>query len=275
MPEASVKPLIYLDIEGTGLDVSESRIIELCLYRHGEEPRTRRFNPGVPIPAEATEVHGITDDDVRDCPPFRSVSASVQKMVEGAVLVGYSLRRYDVPLLDAELRRAGQPGLPRTPEGKFDVLELDLYEIWQRHEPRTLVGAASRFAGLDLSQNAHSADADTAVLPHVLEGMVRQFGLQDLTHEELCALCVPEGEVDRDRKFLRGPDGVVRFNFGNSKGTPVLSDRGLLDWMTRKDFSAETKAFAREFIREIDRRENEALGVGANGALFEDDDLPF
>lgn len=242
--------LLFLDIEGTGLNPSEDRIVELCLFPAGGELRVRRINPGIPIPPESTAVHGITDQDVKDAPLFRQVAASVQRMVSGAALCGYSLRKYDSIMLDAELRRAGQPGLDRGPDGKFSMLEIDLYELWQRFEPRTLVGAAKRFACVDL-EDAHSADADTRVLPGVLAGMVDIFGLQDASIEDLHTLCVPDGEVDRDRKFKRTEDGTVVFNFGNSRGNPVHSDAGLLRWILGKDFSAETKAYASQFLEEI------------------------
>src|SRR5690606_15729725 len=128
--------------------------------------------------------------------------------------------------------------------------EIDLYALWQRCEPRTLAGATKRFAGMDLEQ-AHSARADTEILPRVLEGMAEAFGLDVSDISGLAALSVPEGEVDRDGKFLRRPDGTVVFNFGQSRGRPVTSDPGLLDWMLRRDFSPETKAFARLFLGQI------------------------
>lgn len=249
--------LLFLDIEGTGLDTANDRIIELCLYPAGGEPRTRRFNPGIPIPPESTAVHGITDEDVKNEPKFSQVAASVQEIVTGSVLVGYSLRRYDSLILDAELRRAGQAGLPRDEAGRICIPELDLYELWQRHEPRTLVGASARFAGVDL-QDAHSAGADTEVLPDVLNGIITAFGLGQLSTEDLCALCVPDGEVDRDGKFKRREDGVIVFNFGQSRGQNVLDNPGLLRWIIGKDFSMETKNYAIRFLEDSYNAEDDA-----------------
>ncbi len=242
--------LIFLDFEGTGTDPHNDRIVEICMLVSDGDDLITRVNPGVPIPAEATAVHGITNDDVRDAPPFRRLARVIQQLIDGAVLIGYSCRRYDTVLLDAELRRAGQPGLPLDEEGRIQVQEIDLYQLWMRSEPRTLVAAAKRFAGVDL-ENAHSAEADTRVLPHLLAGMRAAFGLGEASIEEMCALCVPDGAVDRDGKFLRREDGVVVFNFSNSKGKPVHDDPGLLRWMLNKDFSPETKAIARRFLDEI------------------------
>lgn len=252
--------LLYLDFEGTGTDPLNDRIVEMA-FASADGAWVARINPGIPIPPETTAIHGIGDADVADAPTFQSLAGKVQLLVEGRVLVGYNNRRYDTLLLDAELRRAGERGLPRDSDGRFAVLEIDLYQLWHRHEARTLTGAAKRFAGVDLGEDAHSADADTRVLAGVLGGMVHAFGLAPDV-ESLCRLSVPDGEVDRDGKFRRREDGVVVFNFGQKRGTPVHEEDGLLRWMLPRDFSAETKAFARTFLDEIEeawRREGEEL----------------
>lgn len=243
---------LYFDIEGTGLSVSEDRIVELCLYPVEGELRVRRINPTIPIPPESTAIHGITDEDVRDCPTFRQVAGSVQELVDDAVaLCGYSIRKYDTLLLDEELRRAGRSGLPRDDAGKLSLPEIDLYHIWQKNDPRSLVAAVKKFAGVDL-EDAHSADADTLHLPATLEGMLEEYGMAECSTEELAAFCVPEGEIDRAGKFKRTDDGTIIFNFGkDQRGKPVLSDSGFLQWMLGKDFPEETKAFARQFLVEI------------------------
>jgi DNA polymerase-3 subunit epsilon len=244
--------LLFIDCETTGVDPYADRIVEICLHRPGELDMALRINPGVPIPAEASEVHGITDEDVRDAPRFDEIALHVQELVTGAVLVGYNCRRFDTVLIDAELQRAGQPGLERGPDGKICTPEIDLYALWQRHEERTLIGAAKRFAGVDL-ENAHSAEADTLVLPQVLAGMVATFGLSGAGLDELCALCIAEGAVDRDGKFLRREDGVIVYNFSQKKGTPVSEDLGLLRWMLGKDFSRESKDIARALLAKAEQ----------------------
>lgn len=251
--------LLFLDFEGTGTDPQNDRIVEAAFHRAVNETWVTRVNPECPIPAEATAVHGIRDEDVRDAPTFRELASRIQAMVTGAVLVGYNLRRYDTLLLDAELRRAGQPGLARDEDGRLQVPEIDLFQLWQRHEPRTLTGAAKRFAGVELGDDAHTAEADTVVLLPVLEGMITAFGIAPEV-DALCRLSVPDGEVDRDGKFRRRDDGVVVFNFGQKRGTPVMEEEGLLRWMLARDFSAESKAYARAFLAEIEeawRREEE------------------
>lgn len=253
--------IIFLDFEGTGPDPIYDRIVEACFHIMPDalddvmsvegETWAFRVNPGIPIPAEATAVHGISDADIADAPPFAAYAADVQRLIDGNVLCGYNIRRYDSLILDAELQRAGQPGLARDPDGRICQRELDLFSLWQKEEPRNLATAATRFGGVDL-ENAHSAEADTLVLPDVLSGMMGAFGLGGLTLNQLCERCIPDGAVDRDGKFTRRDDGVVLYNFGNKRGTPVADDPGLARWMLGKDFSAETKAVARRLLEEIE-----------------------
>ncbi len=256
--------LLFLDFEATGVDPHNDRIVEFSFMTDIDDIWTERVNPGVPIPAEASAVHGITDANVADRPRFGEFAGAIQALIDGRTLVGYNCRRYDSVILDAELRRAGKPGLTRDEHGKIIQPEIDLFALWQLSEVRTLAGAAKRFAGVDL-EGAHSAEADTVVLPSIFAGMLTAFGLEGNSDEELCAMCIPEGALDRDGKFIRREDGVVVFNFSNSKGQPVLNDPGLLRWMLGKDFSEETKAYAREFLDEIYRP---APAVAEQGGFF-------
>lgn len=262
------RPLVFLDLEGTGPDPYYDRIVEMAFVdEHGTMLLNTRVNPGRPIPAEVIEVHGITDADVKDAPKFVDLAARVQEILRGVVLVGYNLIRYDTILIDRELRSAGQVGLERDTAGRIIQPEIDLFGIWQRSEPRKLVTAAKRFGGHDLGDDAHAAGADTACLPAVLDGMCRAFGHAADNLAQLVEMSRPEGFVDRDGKFVRRADGVVVFNFSQSRGQPVSGDPGLLEWMLRKDFSPETRAFASGFLDEISAAQRrEVYGEG---------DLPF
>ena len=247
--EAAMR-IAYLDLEGTGTDPYRDRIVEICMLSDDGRELYTRVNPGMPIPKAATAVHGITDEDVAAAPVFAQIAGEVQAFVDGAVLCTYNGRRYDVPLLDAELRRTGARGLPRDDYGRIAVPEIDLFAIWSNLEPRNLASAARRFAGVQL-EDAHSASADTRVLPAVLRGLCLEFALDPNDIDELVRLSVRQGSVDRDGKFLIDGNGVVVFNFGPKRGTPVSWEPGLLEWMLERDFSAETKAFAEAFLRAI------------------------
>lgn len=258
--------LVFMDLEGTGVDPYHDRIVEIAMFGADGQPLLHTLvDPQIPIPPETTEIHGITDEDVAGQPMFPALARQVERILAGSTIVGYSSMRYDTPLIDAELRRAGRPGLPRDENLFIDVPEIDLYNVWAHAEPRTLVGAAARFAGVDLSENAHRADADTKVLPAVLRGMLAEFGggaLPPLRSEDgqpnwmelmrgLRELSRPEWMVDRDGKFRREEDGTIVFGFSQNRGRPVHHHASFLEWMLKKDFSPETRAFARRFLDEV------------------------
>ncbi|MGH7468719.1 MAG: 3'-5' exonuclease [Longimicrobiales bacterium] len=246
------RPILFFDFESTGVDPYTDRIVEFCLQPTHGIVRAGRVNPGVPVPAEATAIHGISDADVAACPKFEHYAADLQALVLGAVLCGYSCRRFDTVLLHEELRRAGLPGLQTDDEGLIVHPEIDLFQLWVRHEDRKLVTAARRFGKRELTEDAaHSADSDTAVLPDTLLGMCSEFGLDAGNVDQLVSLSVPEGAVDRDGKFLRRADGVVVFNFGKSRGLPAVEDLGLLEWVMRQAFmTPETRNVARALHNE-------------------------
>lgn len=247
-----MRRVIFFDLETTGTDPYVDRICEFA-FLDGPDSLVERVNPGVPIPAEATAVHGISDADVADSHPFVYWAPTIQALVHDAVLCGFNSRRFDTVLLHNELLRAGEEGLPLDSVGRIMQPEIDLYELWLRHENRKLVTAAKRFGGIELGEDAHAADADTRVLPATLAGMCEAFGLDAENIEQLCALSVPDGAIDRDGKFVK-KDGVVCFNFGNRRGEPADSDLGLLEWVLRKDFNQETKAVALAIYRHATRR---------------------
>lgn len=242
--------LLGFDLESTGLDPYNDRIVEISLQPTWADPLVTYINPGIPIPAEVTAVHGITDEMVKDSPRFVEIAPFVQAMCETATLVGFNCRRFDTLLLAVELKRAGCAGLAKHPDGLLAVEEIDIYQLWYRAEPRTLADAARRFAGIELGDDAHSAEADTKVLSAILAGMIRQFNLPDDV-AELARLSVPDGAVDRDGKFKRDGEGVVRFTFGKHRGEPVCEHLDFVNWMLdpARDFSPETKVIARRLMR--------------------------
>jgi len=229
----------FFDLETTGVDPYADRIVEIAVHRPGVGEYVGLINPERPIPPGATEVHGISDDDVALAPPFRDVAGKIREMIEGAILVGYASRNFDTIMLDEEFRRAKVEQLPRDEFGSINVPEIDLFRVWKARERRTLVTAARRFAGRDLD-NAHTAQADAAILDQVARGMMAEFGIDEI---EMLADSHPPDEVDRDGKFKRLESGVIVFNFGKHKDEPVSENRDYLDWMMTADFSPEVKAW--------------------------------
>lgn len=260
-PSVKDKRHVWFDLEATGLDPHTDRIVEIAIL---ELPSGQTYhslvNPGVPIPAEVTEIHGISDDDVKDAPTFGAIAEAIQASVTDAVLCHFNGRRYDTVLLDAELRRAGRPGLPRDEIGRIVLPEIDLYRIWFQAEERSLVAAAKRFAGVDL-ENAHSAEADTDVLPKILAGMAAEFGFDANDADALVKLSCPEDEVDRSGKF-RKENGVAVFNFGKHKDQPVRENLDYVGWMLTADFPEETKAVGRYLIRHFEKKAGGQTSMG-------------
>jgi len=225
--------MFAVDLEATGLDPHEDRIVELAIVRaeDGMVVLHERFHPGRPIPPAATAVHGISDADVAHSDPFSVHASRVQKMLDGAVLLGFNSRRYDTVMIDAELRRAGEPGLDLA-----RMREIDLLRVWTLSERRTLERAVQQFLGHG-HEGAHSALSDAEALVPLARAMKRAWGLED---HDLLDLSSPRGEVDRSRRLRLDDRGRVVFNFGKHAGEPVREQPEYLDWMLKSDFPPDT-----------------------------------
>ena len=168
------RPLVFFDIESTGLNIATDRIVEISIVKvspgapgcpNDVEVKTRRINPTIPIPADATAVHGITDDDVKDCPRFSQIAKSLAQFMQGCDIAGYNSNKFDIPLLAEEFLRAGVD---------FDFRKrnlVDVQNIFHKKEQRTLKAAYKFYCGRNLD-NAHSAEADTMATYEVLEAQL-------------------------------------------------------------------------------------------------------
>ena len=241
-------PLVVFDLETTGPDRLTDRIVEVAAVKVAPDGEVAvfetRVNPGVKIPREATAVHGITDADVADAPPFAEVAPRLAAFLEGCDLAGYNLRGFDVPLLARELERAK---VPFSFDGRRVV---DAQVIYFRKEPRDLAAAVRTFVGRE-HEGAHSALADTVAAAEVLAGQLARYGDLPRGIAALAAFTAPvEGRwVDADKRFV-WRDGVAVFNFGAKRGQ-ALADVAAkspeyLDWMLEADFPEEAKRIVRE-----------------------------
>ena len=237
------RPLVFFDIESTGLSPEKDRIVEISLikvYPDGhEEVRTRRINPECHIPEESTAVHGITDDDVRDCPTFRQVAKSLASMIQGCDIAGYNSNRFDVPLLGEEFIRAGV-------EVDFSRCRfIDVQTIFHKMERRTLEAAYKFYCKKDLTE-AHSAEADTRATLEVLKAQLDRYpeNLQNDV-EFLSSFTMQQRNLDLAGRFVYNEKDEVVINFGKHKGTPVAEvlkkEPGYYDWVMKADFSEDTK----------------------------------
>lgn len=222
------RALIFFDLETTGANPSTDRIVEIAVARATPDVVERRrylVNPGIPIPAGATEVHGICDDDVRDAPPFRRLARGCAKFFEGAAIVAFNGLRFDMPLLESEMRRA---------DVEFDAEAFDVVDpkiIFHEHHPRDLTTALRVYCDA-AHEGAHGAVADIDATARVLAAQLDAHELpQDAT--ALARACLPADAVDRGGWFA-WRDGEAVVTRTKNAGTPLRSlDRGFLDWMLR------------------------------------------
>jgi DNA polymerase III subunit epsilon len=215
------RPLVFFDLETTGLRIGTDRIIELALIRISPGgdvlERVRRFNPGMPIPPEATAVHGITDADVADEPAFSAVARSLARLLEPCDLAGFNIRRFDLPLLLDEFKRAG------VSYGMDGRQIVDVQMIFHREEPRDLSAAARFYLGRPL-EDAHSALADIRATAAVLEAQLARYPHLPRGIDGLHDYCDDIRPFERplDRWFERTADGNLRFRKGKHAGSDLL-----------------------------------------------------
>ena len=236
------KPLVFFDLETTGVNVTHDRIIEISyikVYPNGkEEDKTLRLNPEMPIPAEATAIHHITDDDVRDKPTFKDVAKDLDKVFEGCDIAGFNSNKFDIPLLVEEFLRAGI---------NFDVSKrkfIDIQTIFHKMEQRTLVAAYKFYCGKNLEE-AHSANADTRATYEVLKAQLDRYGNLENDVDFLSKFSSQNRNVDLAGRIILNADDKEIFNFGKYKGqlvTEVLRrDPGYFSWILQGDFPQNTK----------------------------------
>lgn len=227
--------VIVIDTETTGTDVEHDQIVEISVQagtKKDSECWTQRLKPDVPIAPEAEAKHGINAAAVANCPRFAKVASKVRKLLEGAnAIIGYNLRKFDLPLIAAELSRAGEvvPDL----NGKHII---DVLVLWQNCEPRTLESAHKRFVGSVL-EGAHGAEADTRGTVRVLKGMVKAFGLE--TSVEALAKRAATNWIGPSNHF-QWKNGTAIVGFGKHHGSLacVVAEQspGYLEFIISKDF---------------------------------------
>lgn len=236
-------PIVFFDLETTGTNINSDRIVEICylkvLPNGNEESKTMRINPEMPIPPQSTEIHGISDADVADCPTFREVARNIAKDIEGCDIAGFNSNRFDVPVLVEEFLRAGVDlDISRR---KF----IDVQVIFHKKEQRTLSAAYKFYCEKNL-EDAHSAEADTRATYEVLMSQLDRYPDLDNDMTFLAEYSTQNRNVDFAGRMIYNSEGVEVFNFGKYKGMPVREvlqkDPGYYGWMLGNDFTLNTKA---------------------------------
>ena len=237
------RPIVFLDLETTGIDISKDRIVEICLIKlepnGNRESKSLRINPEMHIPEASSAVHGIYDADVKDCPTFKQVAEDLKNIFEGCDLAGFNSNKFDIPLLAEEFIRAGVMIDLNTP------LRVDVQNIYHKLEQRTLIAAYKFYCGKDLT-NAHSALADTQATLEVLEAQLDHY--PDELQNDISFLAEysrRDNFVDFAGRFVYNDEGEVCVNFGKHKGRLVKDvlrlEPSYYNWMMQSDFTQNTK----------------------------------
>ena len=236
------RPIVFLDLETTGVDPAKDRIVEISLVKvmpdGSQEVKTRRLNPEMHIPEAASAVHGIHDEDVANCPTFREISKSLWSYISGCDFAGYNSNKFDIPVLVEEFLRAGI-------DVDMDKCRfIDLQNIFHRMEQRTLVAAYKFYCGKDLTQ-AHSAEADTLATYEVLKAQLDRYSELQNDVEFLSEFSARSQNVDFAGRIIYDDKGVEVFNFGKHKGRSVAevfrTEPSYYAWMMNGDFPLYTK----------------------------------
>lgn len=247
-------PLCFFDLETTGTNITQDRIVEIAVIKlmpQGEvQEKFHRVNPTIPIPPESTAIHGISNDDVKDKPTFKELAKEYARFMEGSDLSGFNILKFDIPVLVEEFLRA---------DVEFDYSRkriIDSQRIYHMMEKRNLSAAYQFYCNKDLA-NSHSAAADTRASMEVLLAQVERYENQPVTDPHGNSLGVVKNDmeelnklassalVDLAGRMMRDAKGEVLFNFGKHKGKRVLQvlkdEPAYYDWMMNGDFSLDTK----------------------------------
>jgi DNA polymerase-3 subunit epsilon len=235
-------PIVFFDLETTGINVASDRIVEISWLKimpgGNVSSYTQLINPTIPIDPKATEVHGITDEDVRDQPTFKEIARNLARELEGCDLAGYNSNKFDIPLLAEEFLRA---------DVDFDMSKrkfIDVQVIFHKMEQRTL-SAAYRFYCKKTLEDAHSAEADTLATYEILKAQLDRYDELENSIEFLSGFSTQNRNVDFAGRIILNEEDVEVFNFGKYKGEPVEAvlqkDPGYFGWILNGDFPLYTK----------------------------------
>jgi DNA polymerase-3 subunit epsilon len=235
-------PIVFFDLETTGINVASDRIVEISILKvhvdGHEESLTYRVNPEMPIPPQSTAIHGISDEDVKDSPTFKELAKTLARFMEKCDIGGYNSIKFDIPLLAEEFLRADVD--IDFKKRKF----IDVQNIFHKMEKRTLEAAYKFYCNKDL-EGAHSAEADTKATYEVLMAQLDRYPSLNNDMEFLAEFSSHHKIVDFAGRMILNEKNEEVFNFGKYKGKKVEevleTDPGYYGWMMNGDFPLHTK----------------------------------
>lgn len=243
------RPIVFIDLETTGISLSSDRIVEIAMIKlapdGSRQVKRKLINPGIPIPAESIDIHGITDEMVKDAPTFKQSGNEIKMFIDNSDLGGYNSNRFDIPILMEEFLRAGMD---------VDLSNrkmIDVQHIFYTMEPRTLTAAYKFFCQKELV-DAHSAEADVDATIEVLSAQLDRYKNLGNTVESILDIIGEDKIVDYARRFSYNDKDIEIFNFGKHKGKAVKdvlkAEPQYYDWMMRGDFPLHTKQKLTEIL---------------------------
>lgn len=253
------RPLIWFDQESTGVNTTVDRICEIAFIKQMPDgtldKRQMIIDPGISIPKQASDIHGITDEVIAKlkadgkAPLFSKVAPNIFKFIQGCDVAGYGIINFDIPMLSEEFARCGI----QWPEP--DMKALDNMNIFKKKEERTLKAALKFYCGKEL-KDAHEALADIEASMEVIDGQLDKYSdLKELSFDELCAYSKMDDRLDLNGFFVKNEDGKVVFNVGKHKNSPVAevfkTDHSYYNWIMKSDMSADTKRHAQSMYERI------------------------
>jgi DNA polymerase III subunit epsilon len=244
------RPLCVFDIETTDVSIMTAKIVSLSITRievdGNMESKTRLINPTIPIPEKSTEIHGITDEMVKDEPKFASIAKGLHGFMKDCDVGGFNVIKFDLPILIEEFFRCGI----EFPDWKLNI--VDAYSIFAKKERRDLVGAYKFFCDKELV-DAHSAEADCQATVDVIMAQMEHYeDLGEMSMDEINDFCfgVEEGTVaDLAGRIVINENGEHLFNFGKHKGEKIKDNISYAQWMLDTSFPAQTKKLLKEIIK--------------------------
>ena len=236
------KSIVFFDLETTGINTMTDRIVEIAILKVNpngkEEMKSYRVNPEIPIPEKASEIHGIKDEDVKDCPTFKQIAKQLAVFMEGCDISGFNSNKFDIPILAEEFLRA---------DIDFDMRKrnfVDVQNIFHKMEKRDLTAAYKFYCGKDL-EGAHGAEADTRATYEILKAQIEKY--DDLQNDIpfLSEFSSYNKNADFVGRIIFNEDNEEIFNFGKYKGEKVADvlkkDTGYYGWIMNGEFPLYTK----------------------------------
>jgi DNA polymerase-3 subunit epsilon len=235
------RPIAFIDLETTGINIASDRIVEIAIIKflpdNTKQLKHKFINPQMPIPKSSSEIHGITDEKIKDAPTFKEAANELKQFIDNSDLSGYNSNKFDIPLLMEEFLRAG------IVIDMSNRRMLDVQTIFHMMEKRTLEAAYKFYCEKELT-DAHSAQADVQATSEILEAQLKKYENLGNTVESVLKFIGEEKYVDFARRFVMD-NNVEIFNFGKHKGRSVAevlkAEPQYYDWMMRGEFPLHTK----------------------------------